>query len=216
MLLCEHPTLETIEFRRYNLKMKNITRLRNFISSFTGLVDEFGDDEQRIFSDGKKLLSELISHDDWLPEAFACPHPEHYQQYLLHCDPQQRFSIVSFVWAAGHQTPIHDHTVWGMIGVLRGIETCREYSLAEDGKKLNAGCQHDLHTGEIDLVSPTVGDIHEVLNAQEEGVSISIHVYGANIGLVKRHVYDIATGEKQDFISGYSNDQLPNVWDNVK
>ena len=202
-----------IELRGSKFEMKNISRLRSFITSFTQLVDESDNNEERIFVDGKKLLSELISNDDWLPEAFAKPHPDNYQQYLLHCDPLQRFSVVSFVWSAGHHTPIHDHTVWGMIGVLRGVETCKEYALSDDGKQLKAGWQHDLRVGDIDLVSPTVGDIHEVVNAQEEGVTISIHVYGANIGAVRRNVYDLATAEKQDFISGYTNTQIPNVGD---
>ncbi len=192
--------------------MKNTARLRTFIALFTQLIDEVGDDEERIFSDGKKLLAELINNDDWLPEAFSQSHPEHYQQYLLHCDPLQRFSLVSFVWGAGHQTPIHDHTIWGMIGVLRGVETCREYSAESGGVGLKVSCQHNLQAGEIDLVSPSIGDVHEVHNAHD-GVSVSIHIYGANIGAVKRNVYDSATGQKKDFISGYSNSELPNVWD---
>ena len=64
-----------------------------------------------------------MSHDDWLPEEFAAPSPESYRQYLLHCDPLERFSVVSFVWMPGHRTPIHDHTVWGLVGVMRGEET---------------------------------------------------------------------------------------------
>lgn len=35
-------------------------------------------------------------------------------------------------------------------------------------------------------------------------VSISIHVYGADIGKVKRHVYKPDTAEVVDFISGYA------------
>jgi len=27
----------------------------------------------------------------------------------------------------GHTTPVHDHTVWGLVGVLRGAEKCEEY-----------------------------------------------------------------------------------------
>ena len=48
---------------------------------------------------------------------------------LLHCDPMERFSVVSFVWAPGQKTPVHDHTVWGMVGVMRGVEFCEEFSL---------------------------------------------------------------------------------------
>ena len=42
---------------------------------------------------------------------------------------------------------------------------------------------------------------------------MSIHVYGANIGAVRRHVYDPATGEAKEFVSGYHNRTLPNLWD---
>ena len=43
--------------------------------------------------------------------------------------------------------------------------------------------------------------------------SVSIHVYGANIGAVRRHVYDPGTGQVSAFVSGYSNAVIPNVWD---
>ena len=56
--------------------MRNIARLRDFIQSFTRLIEQAGDDEERIFADGKKLLLELVSHDDWLPDDFAQPSPE--------------------------------------------------------------------------------------------------------------------------------------------
>ena len=44
-------------------------------------------------------------------------------QYLLYCDPEERFSVVSFVWGPGQSTPTHDPSVWGLIGVLRGAGT---------------------------------------------------------------------------------------------
>jgi hypothetical protein len=50
------------------------------------------------------------------PTEFAEPAPDTYRQYLLHCDPLERFSVVSFVWGPGHRTPIHDHTVWDWWG----------------------------------------------------------------------------------------------------
>ena len=59
--------------------MKNIARLRDFIQSFTRLIEQAGNDEERIFADGKKLLSELVDHDDWLPDGFAQSSPERYQ-----------------------------------------------------------------------------------------------------------------------------------------
>ena len=42
--------------------------------------------------------------------------------------------------------------------------------------------------------------------------SISIHVYGANIGKVRRHTFDPGSGAAKDFVSGFSSDVLPNFW----
>ena len=193
--------------------MENIARLREFIQSFTNLIGETGLDEKRIFVDGERLLSELIRHDDWLPDAFARPHPERYQQYLLYCDPIERFSVVSFVWGPGQKTPVHNHTVWGMVGVMRGAESCEEFAVQPATGRLLSQGTHELRPGGIDLVSPRVGDIHRVSNALTDRASVSVHVYGANIGAVKRHVYELDTGERKAFVSGYSNVVIPNLWD---
>ncbi len=191
----------------------NHDRFRNFVAGFTRLVESAGTDEARIHADGEALLLDLVRNDDWLPEAYAQPHPQYYQQYLLYCDPLERFSVVSFVWGPGQKTPVHDHTVWGLLGVMRGAELCKRFDPPATGKPMQVHPQQRLGLHEIDRVSPTVGDIHEVANAYPDRVSISIHIYGANIGAVKRHVYDAATGTPKDFVSGYSNTTLPNVWD---
>jgi len=188
----------------------DVTRLREFVRSFTRLVDE-NPGEERIFTDGRALLEDLVTHDDWLPEAFAKAHPDRYQQFLLYCDPLERFSVASFVWGPGQTTPVHDHTVWGMVGVLRGAELCEEFRVGESGQVVAAG-SHRIRPGAIDLVSPRVGDVHRVSNALADAPSISIHVYGANIGAVKRHVYDAPGGAARTFVSGYSSDVLPNIW----
>jgi predicted metal-dependent enzyme (double-stranded beta helix superfamily) len=68
------------------------------------------------------LLKTLLQQDTWLADELAQPDPQRYRQYLLHADPLGRFSEVSFVWAPGQATPVHDHTVWGLISILRGQE----------------------------------------------------------------------------------------------
>ncbi len=193
--------------------MANIVRFREFIQSFTRLVEKFGNDEERMFTDGKVLLSELIAHDDWLPERFSKPHPQRYQQYLLYCDGAERFSVVSFVWGPGQETPIHDHTVWGMVGVMRGMELCEEFQFSTATAQLLGGSTHQIKPGEIDLVSPRIGDIHRVSNALGDRTSVSIHIYGANIGTVERSIYRLPGGDRKPFISGYSSAVIPNIWD---
>lgn len=193
--------------------MKNTARFRHFVAEFTRLAEKNSHDEKIMLDAGGKLLGDLIKHDDWLPDECAQPHPQFYQQYLLYCDPLERFSVVSFVWGPGQKTPVHDHMVWGMVGMMRGAESCRRFERKAAGQAMIVSETGKLLAGEVDKVSPTVGDIHEVANAHDDRVSISIHVYGANIGAVKRHVFDAATGTDKPFVSGYSSPQMPNIWD---
>jgi predicted metal-dependent enzyme (double-stranded beta helix superfamily) len=191
-----------------------IERLKQCVIGFTRLVEQAGDNEAVMLAKGPDLLANLIHRDDWLPDFAAASDPQHYRQYLLHCDPLERFSIVSFVWGPGQRTPVHDHTVWGLIGVLRGKECARRFDRQADGS-LRAGDIATMLPGEIDAVSPAVGDIHEVSNGLADRPSISIHVYGANIGNVSRNIIDPVTGASKAFISGYSNDVVPNLWNRV-
>ena len=190
--------------------MANIARFREFIQSFTRFMDA-APGEERIFSDGKAMLSDLVRRDDWLPAEFSRANPDRYQQFLLHCDPLERFSVVSFVWGPGQRTPVHDHLVWGMVGMMRGAETCEEFVRDPANGRLEASGRHRIEPGYIDLVSPTVGDIHRVSNALKDRASVSIHMYGGNIGAIRRHVYE--GNEAKEFISGYSSAVLPNAWD---
>jgi len=186
-------------------------RLRAFVGDLATLLDT-KPPEQRVLQEGSELLKQLIRHDDWLAEPFAQPDPQRYQQYLLYADAQQRFSVVSFVWGAGQSTPVHDHRVWGLIGMLRGAEVAQHFRRDEQGALLPEGEPVRLNAGDVEAVSPEVGDIHRVSNAFGDRPSISIHVYGGNIGAVKRAVYD-EDGSEKPFISGYNNAFLPNSWD---
>jgi predicted metal-dependent enzyme (double-stranded beta helix superfamily) len=188
--------------------------LREFIISLSALLDRHPD-EARILQEGGALLAKLIERDDWLPDIYAQPHPQHYQQVLLHCDSAERFSVVGFIWGPGQRTPIHDHTVWGLIGMLRGAEYSQPFTLDAEGRPKAQGKAVRLDPGQVEAVSPAVGDIHRVHNAYSDRVSISIHVYGANIGAVQRSIY-AEDGTRKSFISGYSNPQLPNLWDRSK
>lgn len=179
------------------------SKLDTFVADIDRLVDEFGNNENELLQRAQPLLEALVSTDDWLDDKYAQPHPQYYQQYCLYACPKGRFSLVSFVWGPGQQTPVHDHTVWGLIGMLRGAEAGQRYKVQQDGS-LAAEGREELHPGMVDRVSPSHGDIHQVFNLHDDQVSISIHLYGADIGKVSRHVYVPETGEKKTFISGYS------------
>jgi 3-mercaptopropionate dioxygenase len=185
-----------------------LEKLRRTVLGFTELVTAAAE-EPELLARGRVLLRALVAADDWLPAPYAEPDPARYRQYLLWCDPYERFSIVSFVWGPGQATPVHDHTVWGLIGVLRGAESCTAWNRGPAG--LRRGMTRILEPGEIDAVSPTIGDLHEVRNARDDAASVSIHVYGANIGRVHRHTYQ-PDGTAAPFVSSYTDRPLPNIW----
>lgn len=189
----------------------NTARLREAIQAMTRLAEQNAGTE-RWFTEGKAILADLVAHDDWLPDAFAEPGPS-YRQYLLHCDPLERFSVVSFVWGPGQRTPVHNHLVWGLVGMLRGEEVSTTMHPSGPGQPLRAGQVDRLRPGEVITVEPGAEDMHAVENALPDRASISIHVYGGNIGAVRRQVFDPATGEARPFISGYTAPVLPNLWD---
>lgn len=188
-----------------------LDRLRDFVISFGKLIDN-NPEELDLLHHGSALLKSLILTDDWLPERYAQPASDSYRQYLLHADGAERFSIVSFVWGPGQTTLIHDHTTWGLIGMLRGAEIEQHYARSADETLIEDGSPHRLVAGSVDAVSPRMGDLHRVSNAYDDRTSISIHVYGGNIGGVRRSVYE-ENGTAKTFISGYSNNDLPNIWD---
>jgi predicted metal-dependent enzyme (double-stranded beta helix superfamily) len=98
--------------------------------------------------------------------------------------------------------------------VLRGAELSQRFE-RRGGSLAAVGPVRRLERGEVEAVSPTVGDVHQVTNAFDDRVSISIHVYGANIGAVQRSTYD-RDGKPKRFVSGYANTALPNLWDRSK
>ncbi len=192
------------------LAANNLARLRLLVLGFAELLEETSD-ERVILDRGERLLADLVAQDDWLPAEYAKPDPNRYQQYLLHCDSRERFSVVSFVWGPGQATPVHDHRVWGLVGVLRGSELNESFTRDAAGNLVSSGSQY-LNAGNVSRLSPTIGDVHRVSNAERNRASVSIHVYGANIGAVERATYD-ALGTPKRFVSGYANGSTPNFWD---
>src|SRR5471030_2305557 len=171
--------------------------LRQFLADFTRLI-QAPHGQTEVLAQGSELLVTLIREDNWLAEEFAQPHADHYQQYLLYADPLSRFSVVSLVW--------------GLIGMLRGAEISQNFARHGDGTPQAEGEPVTLQPGDVEKIAPDVQDIHQVSNFYSDRVSISIHVYGGNIGAVSRAVY-LPDGREKTFISGYSNSSIPNLWD---
>lgn len=147
----------------------------------------------------KPALVTLLRSPDWLPASHRRPREDRYAQYPVYVAPDNSFSVVSFVWKPGQWTPIHDHTVWGVIGIYQGVERTEVFEKQQGRYVITRTI--DSQVGEVGAVSPEIGDVHRVGNVSDD-VSISIHVYGGNIGEIERHVFE-EDGSSKAFISGY-------------
>jgi predicted metal-dependent enzyme (double-stranded beta helix superfamily) len=61
----------------------------------------------------------------------------------------------------------------------------------------------------VEPVSPHLGDIHTITNPLPVRPSISIHLYGCNVGSVHRLRFHPITSAATEFVSGYSAAVLP-------
>lgn len=187
--------------------LKNYSPLNDFINQLTTIIEEEEnnkDKESIILEKGSNLLKTLIKTNSWLPEKYKTESIDNYKQYLLYIDPLERFSIVSFVWNINQQTPIHNHNCWGLIGMLQGSEISTNYKYDMNRILIKDGIDSILNEGDVDCVSPAIGDIHQVKNNELNQKSISIHVYGCDIGKMSRFTYNINENTTNTFISGYS------------
>jgi len=183
--------------------MTGIALLADFVDGLDALLAS-QPSEDTVLRQGGALLAKLVGQDDWLPVPHAQPDPDRYRQYLLYLDPAERYSVVSFVWGPGQSTPVHDHRIWGLVGVLRGAEKDQRFRRDDADVLRPDGDPVLLTPGDVAALSPTDGDIHQVSNAYTDRTSISIHVYGADIGKVRRATYDVA-GIEKPFVSGYAD-----------
>jgi predicted metal-dependent enzyme (double-stranded beta helix superfamily) len=127
-------------------------------------------------------LEDLLAQDGWLDAADQEPGAETYRQHLLYVSPTRRLSVVALVWKPGQRTPIHDHVSWCVVGVYRGVEHETRYRLVELGtsRRLEPVGNVLAYPGHVETLVPPVEDIHAV-SAAGGGLTISIHVYGADI-----------------------------------
>lgn len=139
----------------------------------------------------------LCASDRWLDEQYRQGGTNHYSRHLLHRDPQNRFMVLSLVWMPGQATPVHDHSCWGVMGVLENSLEETTYDRLDDGSRpeyaeLQQSRGADVGPGSVSWLLPPYEEIHRIDNNTGKP-TISIHVYGRDLDEVK--VFDQATGK---------------------
>jgi predicted metal-dependent enzyme (double-stranded beta helix superfamily) len=146
----------------------------------------------------------LLADPEWLPERFQEPNPESGMgggigQWLLFRGADRELTLFALVVPPGSATPIHDHLAWGLVGLYRGTQDEEIYD--EQVTRIE---QRALEPGDFYVLLPPRDDIHRVRTTSAE-TSVSIHLLTNDTGCVWRHSYDEASGEAEDFRSGYVN-----------
>lgn len=163
-------------------------------------------DEHIITKQVAALMESFLQDESAIPENMKQPNPNKYTLYPLYIDSGNRFSIASAVWDVGQATPIHDHQTWGVIGIVQGAENEVHFSIPAVGKQPEQLEKRVLKTGDVAICCMTDQDIHQVSCASSVPC-VGLHVYGANIGEIKRYMYDAKTGERKEAVTAW--DPIP-------
>lgn len=143
-------------------------------------------------------LGEALDRGLVLDPRFTAPVAERYVMYPLYVAEDRSFSIASAVWGVGQATPIHDHGVWGVVGIWSGIEHEVRFERTPNG--LSAVGEADFLPGDSVICCTREYDLHQVSCGSGEPC-VGIHVYGGDIGTHQRHKFDLETGTAEPFVS---------------
>jgi predicted metal-dependent enzyme (double-stranded beta helix superfamily) len=172
----------------------------NFIDAVESVIRRL-QEPQDVIPAIEPLIRSLLTEPDWLKAEHRRPiRSKRYAQYLLYRPADNAFSVVSFVWNPGQGSPIHDHCTWGVIGQYDGEEEEGRFRITNN--RLERVGVVLARPGDVSHVYPPSRDIHQIINRSSRP-TISIHIYGGDIGSQVRHIYDPNTAEIQEFISGY-------------
>ena len=143
----------------------------------------------------QRKLRLLIATGNFLPSDAKTPALQRYARHLVHEDPKKRFIVVSLVWTPGQGTPIHDHSTWGVAGIVENELRIVNYDRVDDGSKtgvadLREASAIEAPAGTVTYILPPNDVIHLIENPTNR-TTISLHVYGKST--VECNQFDLST-----------------------
>ena len=191
--------------------------LNCFVANVESII-EVEVDQMRIVEKVEPLLQELIRGDlAWLKPEYRVPPANKtgvasgYGQYCLYRRGSE-LSVIVFCWGARKGTPIHDHLSWGVVGFIDGREMETRYRRIDDGANPNYARLAEIgvfltEEGHTSHIATPMRDIHKVENLGDRP-SVSIHVYGCDMGSQRRRRYDPNTGAIEWYVTAHDSDEV--------
>jgi len=143
----------------------------------------------------KRSLAELLATQEWLPDwALTLPLGIKERDTILATDIDNGPMITLVSWNEGQVGKVHDHRTWGALGVVKGCERCVSYECVGKKGDIFEDCtiknETALSTGDIYGMPHNI--IHRMKNvAEDNAVSVSLHVYGKDLRYTHRSIYNI-------------------------
>jgi predicted metal-dependent enzyme (double-stranded beta helix superfamily) len=192
--------------------------LDRFIDGLEGLVARERD-QWKVVAEVETLMKALIASPDrgWLKDRYRRP-PEGktgvaagYGQYCLYRRGTE-LSVIAFCWGPGKGTPIHDHLSWGVLGFIDGLEQETRFKRLDDGSNPHRAELKEIgvyytRAGETSHLVTPQRDVHRVHNPGDIP-SVSVHVYGCDMGTQRRRRYDDATGAIEWYSTPHDSDEI--------
>ena len=192
--------------------------LRDFIYDIEAIAAA-EHDQWRIVAQAEPLVGRLATSDDlaWLKDDYRLPPKGKsgvaagYGQYCLY-RRSTALSVIAFCWGPGQGTPIHDHLAWGVLGFIDGREKETRYRRIDDGTNQEravlqeVGVYYTERGGTSHLTTPA-RDVHKVENPGE-APSVSIHVYGCDMGRQRRRRYVLESGKIEWYVTPHDSDEV--------
>ena len=110
---------------------------------------------------------------------------------LLQTDPDGLTLMLSR-FSPDEETPVHDHSSWGIACVIKGQDRYRHWELGEGGR-LNLLYEKVLEPGSFVTWLGPPRDIHSQQGI--DGDALELVLFGKNVTTIPRHYYDAKTGE---------------------
>jgi 3-mercaptopropionate dioxygenase len=180
--------------------------VQNFIQDVDRIVRGYPS-ESEILLNLKPALEKIVSSPGSIPTKAFTPRKDRFAMNLIQMPEDEAYSIIGGVWHPGQTTPIHDHLTWAMIGVYDGEEREALFRRTDDASnpkiaKIQQVSERVNKKGHVTVLGHR--GIHRVDNVSLKP-TLSVHIYGRDIGNAERHSYDPVTGEISRFVSGYCN-----------
>ncbi len=180
--------------------------MQHFIEALEKIVTQ-GGTEVEVTAKVADLLEPILGEPDLLTPEQMVMKDRGYAMHPVHVAADDSFSIAAMILDTGQITPIHDHGTWGVIGIYKGAEH-EERFLREENVPLDQSASvqilpsNDVTAGHVHICCTSDKDIHRV-SCRTDEPCVGIHVYGANIGMIKRHSFNLETGMAKTFVSGW-------------